>query len=99
MAGAKPGGGGRGRKVYTANLTSDVETGIGGWTDEQVKTAIRTGQIPSGRILVPVMPYRAFNSMSDTNLDSVVAYLRTLPAIKNKIPDPTFSTEGFQPLP
>lgn len=86
-------------KVYSANLTPDVETGIGGWTDEQIKTAVRTGQIPSGRMLVPVMPYHTYNTMADLDLDAVVAYLRTLPAIKNAVPEPTFSTEGFQPLP
>lgn len=90
---------GPGGKVYTANITQDVETGIGGWTDEQIKTAIRTGQRPSGRILVPVMPYRGFNSMADTDLEALVAYLRTIPAIKNKVPEPTFSTEGMQALP
>jgi len=86
-------------KVYSANLTPDEETGIGSWTDEQIKVAIRTGQIPSGRILVPVMPYHSFNTMADLDLDAVVAYLRSIPAIKNKVPDPTFSTEGFPPLP
>ncbi len=85
--------------VYSANLTPDVETGLGGWTDEQIKVAIRTGQRPSGRILVPVMPYRAFNTMADADLDAVVAYLRSLKPVKNKVLDPTFSTEGFQPLP
>lgn len=90
---------GPGGKVYTANLTSDVDTGIGGWTDEQIKVAIRTGQIPSGRMLVPVMPYRSFNAMADADLDAVVAYLRTIPAIKNKVPEPTFLTDGLQPLP
>jgi mono/diheme cytochrome c family protein len=90
---------GPGGKVYTANLTSDVETGIGGWTDEQIKTAIRTGQRPSGRMLVPVMPYRAFNTMADLDLNALVAYLRTIPPVKNKVPEPTFSTEGMQPLP
>jgi mono/diheme cytochrome c family protein len=90
---------GPGGTVYSANLTPDVETGLGGWTDEQIKVAIRTGQIPSGRILVPVMPYRGFNTMADADLDAVVAYLRSIPAVKNKVPEPTFSTKGFQPLP
>ena len=90
---------GPGGKVYTANITPDVETGIGGWTDEQIKVAVRTGQRPSGKILVPVMPYRSFNTMADSDLDAVVAYLRSIPAIKNKVPASTFSTEGFQPLP
>lgn len=86
-------------KVFSANLTPDVETGIGGWTDEQIKVAIRTGQRPSGRILVPVMPYHSFNSMADADLDAVVAYLRSIPAVKNAVPEPTFITEGLKPLP
>ena len=86
-------------KVYSANLTPDVDTGIGGWTDEQIKVAVRTGQIPSGRMLVPVMPYHTFNSMAETDLDAVVAYLRSIPAIKNKVPAPTFVTDNLQPLP
>ena len=86
-------------KVYSANITPDPETGIGSWTDEQIKVAIRTGQIPSGRILVPVMPYHSFNTMADLDLDAVVAYLRSVPPVKNEVPAPTFSTEGFPPLP
>ncbi len=90
---------GPGGKVYTSNLTPDIETGIGSWTDEQIKVAIRSGQKPDGRILVPVMPYRNFNTMADSDLDAVVAYLRSIPAVKNKVSESTFSTEGFQPLP
>lgn len=86
-------------KVFSANLTPDPETGIGSWTDEQIKVAIRTGQIPSGRMLVPVMPYHTFNTMADSDLDAVVAYLRSLPAISNKVPEPSVSTAGMQPLP
>lgn len=86
-------------KVFSANLTPDVETGIGGWTDEQIKVAIRTGQRPSGRILVPVMPYHSLNSIADADLDAVVAYLRSIPAVKNAVPEPTFITEGLKPLP
>ncbi len=85
--------------VYTANLTPDKETGLGDWTDEQIKVAIRTGQRPDGRILVPVMPYNSFNSMADTDLDAVVAYIRSIPAVKNKVPASTFVTTGMQPRP
>lgn len=85
--------------VYSANITPDTETGIGSWTDEQVKVAIRTGQIPSGRQLFPIMPYATFNSMADADLDAVVAYIRSVPAVKNQVPASTVSTQGMQPLP
>lgn len=90
---------GPGGKVYSANISPDVETGIGSWTDEQIKVAIRTGQRPDGRILVPVMPYFSFNTFADTDLDAVVAYLRSVPAVSNQVPASTFATEGMQPLP
>src|SRR3974377_707618 len=42
------------------NLTPDKETGLGGWTDAQVATALTTGKRPDGRELAPIMPWRAF---------------------------------------
>jgi mono/diheme cytochrome c family protein len=86
-------------KVYTKNLTPDAETGLGRWTDEQIKVAVRTGQTPSGRQLFPIMPYFTFNSMADSDLDAIVAYIRSVPAVKNEVPAATVSTEGMQPLP
>jgi mono/diheme cytochrome c family protein len=59
------------------NITPDKETGIGGWTDEQIATAITTGKRPDGRQLAPIMNYAA-----------VVAYLRSIPPVKNEVPGP-----------
>jgi mono/diheme cytochrome c family protein len=70
------------------NLTPDKETGLGNWTDDQIITAIRTGKRPDGRELVPVMPYPAFASLSDADVKAIVAFLRTLPPVKNKVPGP-----------
>jgi len=42
------------------NLTPDKETGLGNWTDAQVLTALQTGVRPDGRVLAPIMPWRAF---------------------------------------
>lgn len=73
--------------VYSRNLTSDPETGIGSWSDEQIKLAITQGVDAKGQRLYPVMPYLYFDNMSDDDLDAIVAYLRTIPPIKNKVPD------------
>jgi mono/diheme cytochrome c family protein len=86
-------------KVYTLNLTPDPETGLGKWTDEQIKVAVRTGQTPSGRQLFPIMPYFTYNSMGDADLNAVIAYLRSIPAVKNDIPAATVSTQGMPALP
>ncbi len=67
--------------VYSANITPDRPTGIGGWTDEQIITAIRLGRRPNGERLVPVHPYPVFNGMAEEDLRAVVAYLRSLPPV------------------
>ena len=68
--------------VYSTNITPDKETGIGGWTDEQIVTAIRLGRRPNGDRLVPVHPYTVFNGMAEEDVKAVVAFLRTVPAVK-----------------
>jgi len=68
--------------VYSSNITPDRDTGIGGWTDEQIITAIRLGRRPNGERLLPVHPYTVFNGMTADDLKSVVAFLRTVPPVK-----------------
>jgi mono/diheme cytochrome c family protein len=68
--------------VYSTNITPDKETGIGGWTDEQIITAIRLGRRPNGERLVPVHPYTVFNGMVEEDVKAVVTFLRTVPAVK-----------------
>jgi mono/diheme cytochrome c family protein len=68
--------------VYSTNITPDRETGIGGWTDEQIITAIRLGRRPNGERLLPVHPYPVFNGMTGEDLKALVAFLRTVPPVK-----------------
>ena len=81
--------------LTTRNLTPDEETGIGAWTDDQIKIAIKTGIDHDGKVLFPVMPYHVYSTMADADLEAVIAYLRSVNAIRNKIPDRTISTEGM----
>jgi mono/diheme cytochrome c family protein len=67
--------------VYSSNITPDPKTGIGGWTDEQIITAIRLGRRPNGERLLPVHPFTVFNGMAEGDLKAVTAYLRTLPPV------------------
>jgi len=72
--------------VYSANITPDRDTGIGGWTDEQLITAIRLGRRPNGERLIPVHPYTVFNGMAEEDLRALVAYLRTVPPVNRPTP-------------
>ena len=74
--------------VYPPNLTPDSETGIGKWTDEQILRAIRHGQRPDGRVLVPIMPWPSYNALTDADAQALVAYLRSLPPVQLQAPPP-----------
>jgi mono/diheme cytochrome c family protein len=67
-------------------LTSDVETGAGAWTDDMIGRAIREGIGHDGRMLHPQMWYGAFHDLSDEDVASVVVYVRSLPAVRNALP-------------
>jgi len=67
------------------NITPDQKSGIGGWTDAQLTSAIRKGVDDQGQALCWVMP--RFPQMSDTEVANVIAYLRSLPAVDKDIPD------------
>ena len=67
--------------VYSTNITSDRQTGIGAWTDEQIIAAIRLGRRPNGERLIPVHPFTVFNGMAEEDLRALVAYLRSVPPV------------------
>jgi hypothetical protein len=75
------------------NLTADKDTGLGGWTDAQIAIAMTTGKRPDGRELAPIMPFRAFANLTKDDVASIVAFLRTLPPVKNKVGGPYGSAE------
>lgn len=68
--------------VYIPNITGDAETGLGRWTDDQVARAIRDGISRDEKVLFPIMPYGAYQAMSDEDVKAVVVYLRSLPVQK-----------------
>jgi mono/diheme cytochrome c family protein len=69
----------------SANITPDKQTGIGSWTDAQIKTAMTTGIRPDGRMLGRPMPWYFFQNVSDVDLDAIIAWLHTLKPIYNKV--------------
>lgn len=73
---------------YPPNLTSDVETGLGGWTAEEIRAAIREGVRPDGRELFPIMPWPSYGTLTDEDADALVAYLQSLAPVSFKAPGP-----------
>lgn len=74
---------------YTANLTPDVNTGLGIWTEEMFVRAIRDGRhMGQSRPILPPMPWPVYRNLTDEDLKSVYAYLRSIPAIHNRVPEP-----------
>ena len=74
---------------FTANLTPDRETGTGAWTEENFVRTIRTGRhLGNGRPILPPMPIPAYSQMTDEDLKSIYWYLQSLPAMKNRVPQP-----------
>ena len=73
-------------KVFAPNLTADKDTGAGNWTDDMLARAIREGIGHDGRALFGIMPYAHYRNMPDEDLASIICYLRTLPPVKNAVP-------------
>jgi mono/diheme cytochrome c family protein len=72
--------------VVAPNITPDPETGIGKWTDGEKIRAIREGVDRDGRALFPMMPYTEYRNMSDEDAQAVVAFLDSLPPVRNPLP-------------
>jgi hypothetical protein len=75
---------------YGANLTPD-ETGIGNWTFDNFKTALREGKfkgIKDQRMLLPPMPWQNFKNLTDSDLRAMFEYFKTVKPIKNIVPSP-----------
>lgn len=93
--------------VYAANLTPDRETGLGSWREADFIKALRTGKHfgGNGRAILPPMPWLDFAEMTDEDMKALFAYLRSIPPIRNAVPDPKVPvraidaiTESFEKL-
>ena len=74
-------------KVYSTNITQDKETGLGNWTDQQIRDAIVKGIRRDGSSIIPVMPYQAYSGMAQEDLNALIAYLKTLKPVKKATPE------------
>lgn len=82
--------------VATApNITPDKETGIGSWSDAEIKRALVEGSRPdhgrhAGVQLAAIMPANFYKALLPDDLDAVIAYLRSVKPIRNEVPDPVY---------
>jgi cytochrome c553 len=75
--------------TYATNLTPDQNTGLGIWTEDMFVTALKAGRhMGASRPILPPMPWQALSHLSDSDLRAIYAYLKTLPRVHNRVPDP-----------
>ena len=86
-------------KATASNITPDKETGIGNYTDAQLKTVLRKGIKPNGVPVAMVMPSGFYEIMTERDLDAVVAYLRSLKPVSNKVPHPIYKMPQVHQVP
>jgi len=87
-------------KAYARNITPDMETGIGSWTDDQIVNAIRNGQKRDGTFYGPPMSFGWYKRMSDSDVRAIVAYIRTVKPVRNEVPPSTYQIplNGYGPM-
>jgi mono/diheme cytochrome c family protein len=74
--------------IYSDNLTPDRETGIGDFSDEDFRRALRLGVAPDGSRYYPAFPYPNFTKLTRDDILAIRAYLATLTPFRNTPPDP-----------
>lgn len=80
--------------VYSPNITPDMETGIGKWSDQDFLRAMHEGVSPDGEFYFPAFPYLYFNKITTEDVLAIKAYLNVIPAVKHK----NHATEMISPF-
>ena len=78
-------------KIYSKNITPDVETGIGRYTDKEIARALRYGVHPDGSV---VYDFMSFHNTSDEDLTAIISYLRSQKPVKNEVPENELNIMG-----
>jgi mono/diheme cytochrome c family protein len=83
-------------KAYTvrgSNITPDPETGIGTWSEGDIKRALTEGVRPSGVPLAPQMPFAFYKILTLRDLDAVAAYIKSIAPVRNQVPPPVYKAQ------
>lgn len=76
-------------RFYPPNITPDIETGIGKWSVDDLIKVLKSGVAPDGRVLSTAMPWRTqFNQLEEADARAIAIYLKSLPAVANRVPPP-----------
>ena len=75
--------------AYAPNITPGSQ--VARWTDEELVRAIREGLRPDGTLIGPPMPFALYRGLSDDDVQSIVAYLRIIPAVDGEQPDSVYN--------
>ncbi len=86
-------------KVTAPNITQDKETGIGNYSNSDIEKVLRKGVKPDGTPVAMIMPSGFYEIMTDRDMNAVIAYLRTLKPLKNRVPDPVYKVPQGHPVP
>ncbi|QOZ37954.1 phosphomannomutase [Bradyrhizobium sp. CCBAU 53421] len=86
-------------KVTAPNITQDKETGIGNYTDAELRQLLRKGVKRNGARVAMIMPSGYYEIMTDRDLDAVIAYLHTIKPISNAVPEPVYKMAQRHPVP
>jgi mono/diheme cytochrome c family protein len=74
--------------IYAPNLTPDRDTGIGAWSDDEFRRALREGIAPNGAHYYPAFPYPHFTRLTRDDISAIQTYLGALAPVANKVPPP-----------
>ena len=85
-------------KVTASNITQDPETGIGKWSDAEIKRLLIDGVRPDGVPVAEIMPTAFYKVLTVRDLDAIVAYLKTVKPIKNQVPAPVYLAAARHPV-
>ncbi len=76
-----------GHGMYPPNITPDRDTGIGGWTEQDIVVALREGRTPDGRILSSGMPWRTqYSKLTAADMQAIAHYVISVPAAPTEKP-------------
>jgi hypothetical protein len=73
--------------VFAPNITPDIETGIGAWSDAQIGNAIRAGKGRYANSSIVVMPWPGYARLSQGDVTAMVAYLRSIEPVEHQVPN------------
>ena len=85
-------------KVTAPNITQDKQTGIGTWSNTDIRRLLRKGVKPDGTPIATIMPTGFYDIITNRDMSAIVAYLRTLKPIKNKVADPIYKMKQVRQI-